>query len=376
MTPSPFLSIIKKISTYTIQEEILAVVKKIVFTGGPCAGKSTVQKAIEQRYGRKKVIFVPEAATTLFQGGFPVPGRDIPYSQEWQDAFQPIVFQAQLGLEAMYEIIAREQKAQLLICDRGIFDGAAYVPGGLKEYLEMFRLDEQEVYSRYDKIVHFESTAACNPNVYGTMGNDNRYEPIDRARYLEYKIREVWDGHPDRLFISGKSGIQSVIARGMSIVSPYINREVERKFVLSAFPDCAPDDTTLIQQGYLLDNGLEMRVRQKGEQEFFLGIKAGEGLERKDWEDPIPEEQFYALWKNTEGRRLVKQRSYVHWEDYIFEIDTYQDALTGLITLECEFPDIETSRNFSLPLWVQGAVEVTHDPRFKNKNLAQYGLPS
>ncbi len=352
------------------------MVKKIVVTGGPCGGKSTALEAIQQRYGSGRVLFVPEVATALFKGGFPVPGRDIRYSQEWQDAFQPAVYYAQLSIEAIYELKAREQRAQLLICDRGLLDGAAYVQGGLPEYVELFQLNKEEVYARYEQVVHFESTAVCNPVAYGAQGNENRYEPIERARYLDHRIREVWGGHPAHQFISGKSGIQSVIARALSIVSPFVDREVERKFLLSAFPDCVPDDTVIIRQGYLMNNGLEMRVRQKGEQEFFLGFKAGQDLERKDWEHPIVDEQFYELWSHTEGRRIIKQRDYVHWEDYIFEIDTYQDDLAGLITLECEFLDTESAHKFILPAWIQGATEVTYDSRFKNKNLAEYGLPA
>ncbi|MGZ3695296.1 MAG: AAA family ATPase, partial [Bdellovibrionota bacterium] len=43
---------------------------KIVLTGGPCAGKTTMVKMIEQAFPAS-VVGVPEAASLLFNGGFP-----------------------------------------------------------------------------------------------------------------------------------------------------------------------------------------------------------------------------------------------------------------------------------------------------------------
>jgi hypothetical protein len=34
------------------------------------------------------LVFVPEAATLLLAGGFPVPGMHLPWSPQWQAAFQ------------------------------------------------------------------------------------------------------------------------------------------------------------------------------------------------------------------------------------------------------------------------------------------------
>lgn len=57
--------------------------------------------------------------------------------------------------------------------------------------------------------------------------------------------------------------------------------------------------------------------------------------------------------------------------DLVLEIDSYLDTLDGLYILECEFKSIEAADAFELPPWASGAMEVTYDPRYKNKNLAQ-----
>lgn len=44
--------------------------KKIVLTGGPCAGKTTVLNVLKQEFAGQ-ILVIPEAATLLLSGGFP-----------------------------------------------------------------------------------------------------------------------------------------------------------------------------------------------------------------------------------------------------------------------------------------------------------------
>ena len=46
-------------------------IRKIVLTGGPCAGKTTAMSWVENAFTEKgyKVLFVPETATELISGG-------------------------------------------------------------------------------------------------------------------------------------------------------------------------------------------------------------------------------------------------------------------------------------------------------------------
>ncbi|PMY18520.1 hypothetical protein C1X37_33905, partial [Pseudomonas sp. FW305-3-2-15-A-R2A1] len=45
-------------------------VRKVVLTGGPCAGKTTLTQVIARVF-QKHVVIIPEAASLLFTGGFP-----------------------------------------------------------------------------------------------------------------------------------------------------------------------------------------------------------------------------------------------------------------------------------------------------------------
>ena len=50
--------------------------KRIVLTGGPCSGKSTVQKALRQEF-LEQIVLVPEAATLLRRLGHAIVGHHV-----------------------------------------------------------------------------------------------------------------------------------------------------------------------------------------------------------------------------------------------------------------------------------------------------------
>lgn len=151
--------------------------------------------------------------------------------------------------------------------------------------------------------------------------------------------------------------------------------EIERKFILARVPDdiiadCAGE---AIRQGYLLyDDGRELRIRQRGDH-YWMTVKQGQGLSRHEQECEIPEAQFNMLWPLTQGRRVEKIRYSVPVGKHQFEIDLFSGALSGLIVLEVEFPNIEASQVFVEPDFI--AFEVTEDTAYKNAVLARQGLP-
>jgi CYTH domain-containing protein len=72
----------------------------------------------------------------------------------------------------------------------------------------------------------------------------------------------------------------------------------------------------------------------------------------------------------------LKTRHLITYGDYELELDIYSGDLQGMITLECEFPSREEARSFTLPPVFSQALEVTDDFRYKNKYLAEQGMPS
>ncbi len=153
-------------------------------------------------------------------------------------------------------------------------------------------------------------------------------------------------------------------------------KEIERKFLVSELPPNLDQyEHKAIQQGYLAidPNGTEVRVRDKGGK-HTMTVKSKGDLTRGERESPISSEQFDIFWPATEGRRVEKTRYTIPHQGHTIELDIYEGNLQGLVTAEVEFGDWHDADDFTPPEWFSG--EVTYDDRFKNQQLAQFGIPT
>jgi hypothetical protein len=187
---------------------------KVVLTGGPCAGKTSCLRAIREHFG-EHVVAVPEAATLLLDAGFPPPGFGGIRCQpdEWVRSFQGAILSMQRSFEESFAELAHHCRARLLVCDRGILDGAAYWPGGREAFLRHFGLQIEECWRRYHAVVHLQSLAETHPHLYGPAGNAIRYENAADALRVERNVRAAWEGHPGLLVVSAEEEPQVKIAR-------------------------------------------------------------------------------------------------------------------------------------------------------------------
>ncbi len=145
--------------------------------------------------------------------------------------------------------------------------------------------------------------------------------------------------------------------------------EIERKFLIKTLPDLSQAKKKYIHQGYIThsDDSVEVRLRQK-EDHFFVTVKSGSGLIRREHEISVDQQQFETLWPETQGRRIEKHR----WTGQIyaqtFELDIFMGELKPLMLVEVEFSSTEEADNFQPADWF--GREVTLDKRYKNKALA------
>jgi adenylate cyclase len=155
-----------------------------------------------------------------------------------------------------------------------------------------------------------------------------------------------------------------------------MGREIERKLLVEALPDDLDGwDAARLKQGYLaITDEVEVRVRRKGGATAVLTVKSSPALARVEEELPLDGDAFDRLWPLTEGRRLVKVR---HTREaapgVLFELDVYEGALAGLVTLEVEFADEDAARAWTPPAWA--GREVTGDKAYANQSLAVHGRP-
>lgn len=208
---------------------------KVVLTGGPCAGKSSVVEAISGAR-HDEIVVVPESATMLFENGFPTPGVQVS-STEWHrnyaSLFQERAYELRLFLEKTFEEIAVRMGAKIIVCDRGILDGAAYVSGGRREFCATFGISAPEALERYDAVIHLESLATGAPELYSDRNNSFRRETLREAMERELATRAAWADHPRYYMVSTTSSFEEKREIVLSIVD-HLTSEYERKYSLKA----------------------------------------------------------------------------------------------------------------------------------------------
>lgn len=150
--------------------------------------------------------------------------------------------------------------------------------------------------------------------------------------------------------------------------------EIERKFlVLKELLPLEPDQGTHMVQGYLATGPVNVRVRLTDSKAFLTLKSTGAGLRRQEFEYLIPMEDAKELLARPELLgKLSKRRHLVPVEGFVFEVDVYEGALTGLVTAEVELPSEET--RIPLPEWL--GAELSHRKDYSNESLARFGLPA
>ncbi len=151
--------------------------------------------------------------------------------------------------------------------------------------------------------------------------------------------------------------------------------EIERKFLVAGegWREAA-DRVVPMAQGYLNDVGMvdsgamqaSVRVRIEGEV-ARLNIKSRElGVQRQEFEYPIPVEDARALLALSVGGLIDKRRHYVRHAGHVWEIDEFLGDNAGLVVAELELAHADAP--FVRPHWL--GAEVTDTPRYYNLALA------
>lgn len=122
-----------------------------------------------------------------------------------------------------------------------------------------------------------------------------------------------------------------------------------------------------IVQGYLANTERgSIRVRVSGEN-AYLNIKSMTlGIQRTEFEYPIPLDDAYYMLENLCQQPVIEKTRYIVEQDqHLWEIDVFDGENSGLIVAEIELSS--TEEDFHKPDWV--GTEVSHDPRYYNVRL-------
>lgn len=190
--------------------------KKVVITGGPCGGKTTVMGFIQENWERE-VLLVPEIATQLLNF-FPIPNRHLPLTVEWLAPFQVAVFWSQVKAEETWALTRGEKK--VMVCDRGVLDGGAYL-GDEPAFYRLINHEVEALISRYEVVIHLESLAVTNSDLYLELkeGNPNRYENLEQAVELDTRIKKAWSKHSRQIILKSSDSLDDKKAKVKEIIT-------------------------------------------------------------------------------------------------------------------------------------------------------------
>lgn len=178
------------------------MIKTVVITGGPCAGKTSVASHIDRALG-SDVLIVPDVAKHL-QQVFPRPEmqRDTGSKLAVMRHLRTAAAQVQGELESAYLAVARKLEVRLIICDGGLLDSAAYWPEGVGNFLSALNVHKEELCAGYRAIIHLQSLAASQPRLYDELSRQHRRPPLSEAQLADQIIRRVWSSHDNYEFVT------------------------------------------------------------------------------------------------------------------------------------------------------------------------------
>ena len=194
-------------------------ITRIVLTGGPAAGKTTLISRILKEFKQDegwKVITIPETATELISGFGIKPFGGCVSMLDFQDfVVSDQLHKEQLALKAAQMV---PEEHVIVLYDRALFDDKAYISDEeFRQVLARFGLTEQQALSHYDTVLHLVSCAKGAEIAYN-FGNEARYEPLELAREKDDLTLRAWRAHPNLHVIDNSVDFEDKIARGLRAV--------------------------------------------------------------------------------------------------------------------------------------------------------------
>lgn len=192
----------------------------ILFTGGPCGGKSTLIRRIIKA-NPERFLALQESATSLLASGYPLaPLAQDSVREQWVWHFQEAVLAYQRAMERAAELYSDKPA----LCDRGSLDGASFVPS-LARFCEYFDLDREQEYARYHCVIHLQSLATLGEAKY-RFNNAQRFHTASEAVAQDARVAEIWSGHPRYHLLEASVSLAIKLRRAQKIIDEALLSQV------------------------------------------------------------------------------------------------------------------------------------------------------
>ena len=360
-------------------------IKKIVLTGGPCAGKTTALVKITEYFSGfgYKVFNVPEVPTIYSTAGwnYLTPNRDLYYEGE------RAILETQLALENQFLKLAEVcTKPVLIVCDRGAMDISAYIkPKEWDEITRMAGTTSNSLRESYDAVLHLVSAADGAEQYYTTATNATRYEQANEeglriARELDKKVIKAWTGHPHLRVINNHDDFENKLNRVLAEISkvvglpqPVQEERIFRVEITGEIPECSESEIT---QTYLVaEPGCEVRLRRR---EWSGGKVVNVHRSKKrisdteiiETERKVDNNLYEQMLQQADPYRATirKRRQSFIWKGQFFEIDTFNEPLSNLVMMETK--GVGENETINFPPFIHVIEDVTGNSKYLNYNIA------
>ena len=362
----------------------MKTIKRIVFTGGPCSGKTTFTSRAQEVFAERgyRVIIDHESATDLITGGISPATMGMYEFQKYCVALQ--LKKEELCYQAAKEIAGDKV---LIFIDRGIYDDMAYV--GKEDFIEIlkgFGMTLDDINPRYDMVVHLVTAAKGKEEAYTYTNNAARYETIEEARAMDDMALRSWETHPNRVIIGNENEFEVKMAKAIQSVFEYLGEgtpvekfnkyliEVDDR-LLERIKSEANYSTSHIVQHYLLsENGYERRIRsrERGQDVMFSYSEANylSTNERIKVDKILTERQYKDYFHEVDPELNVidKMRYSFICDDIFFKLDVFDfDHSKGILSID----QPTDGREVKVPEYITVIKDVTGDINYKNYYLAK-----
>ena len=357
--------------------------KKIVLTGGPCAGKPTALVKVIEHFSSLgyKVFTIPEVPTMFSQSGMDYLTKNRALFYEGEKA----TLEVQLALEDKFQRMAEQcDEPTVIICDRGAMDISAYMQPQLwKDITTAVGTSTTELRDhRYDAVLHLVSAADGAEKYYTTANNRQRTEGLEMAREVDKKVINAWTGHPHLRVINNHEDFNNKLHRVLKEISSVLGIPQpiveERKYVVELvgeIPHCIESEIT---QTYLVaEPGCEVRLRRRAWQGKNVYVHTTK-KNLANGEELVTERQirsnlYQSLLQQADPYRqeIQKTRKSFIWKGQYFELDNFQKPVSGLMILETKGIAEKESVNF--PPFIKVVKDITGVQQYYNYDIALKG---
>ena len=359
---------------------------KIVLTGGPAAGKTTLISRILKEFKQGdgwRVITIPETATDLISGFGIKPFGNCLSMLEFQDyVVADQLHKEKLALKAAKAV---PEPNVLVVYDRALLDDKAYITDEeFEQVVAKFGLSTETILAKYDAVIHLVTCAKGAEFAYN-LGNAARTESLDSAVEMDDRTLRAWSTHPNLKIVDNAQDFEKKIRRAMREIFRIVGRpepmDKKHKYLI-AMPDmnrlvvnygAVPFEMT---QNYLVvtNPNIERRIRkQKNGSEFLFFYTEKHTMEDGavwDTERPISKKEYkkYLLEADPDLQPVHKVKYRFNDRHQRFEIDVYPFSRDRAVMFAYAGAD---ENEIVPPPEVTILREVTGVPEYKNKTLAK-----